>query len=46
MSRTYRYQDYLDEKGTTTSKAVIMTGGVKAWLKRFEGNNELVDYDD
>jgi len=40
------YQDYLDGVGGEHgSKAYVLTGGVKEWLKRFTGHEDLVDYD-
>ena len=44
--RTYRYQDYLEAKGDqTNSTAYILEGGVKAWLKKFGDQEDLVDKD-
>ncbi|KAF9468716.1 S-adenosyl-L-methionine-dependent methyltransferase [Collybia nuda] len=37
------YQDYLNETGTTTSQAYILQGGVKAWLAKYAGDDNLVD---
>ncbi|KAF8074493.1 S-adenosyl-L-methionine-dependent methyltransferase [Lyophyllum atratum] len=37
------YQDYLNETGTTTSTAVVLQGGVKAWLAQYGTEEDLVD---
>lgn len=29
------YQDYLDENGIKTSRAVVLKGGYKAWMAEF-----------
>jgi len=41
------YQDYLNELGVGAeqSSAVVLEGGVKAWLAKFEGDEALVDRD-
>jgi arsenical-resistance protein 2 len=37
------YQDALDEARLTTSEAVILTGGIKAWVASFgEGDDAVV----
>lgn len=37
------YQDALDEARLTTSEAVILTGGIKAWVGKFgEGEDAVV----
>jgi len=41
-----RYQDYLNETGTTTSTAYILQGGIKAWLAQYPDEEELVDADE
>lgn len=45
--RCIRYQDYLNELGVGTEQscAVVLEGGVKAWLAKFEGDDALVDRD-
>jgi hypothetical protein len=40
-----RYQDYLNETGTTTSTAYVLQGGIKAWLEKYAGEEDLVDKD-
>lgn len=40
-----RYQDHLTAQGNTTSKAYIMTGGIKAWLEKFDNTVDLVEED-
>lgn len=40
-----RYQDYLNETGTTTSTAYILQGGIKAWLEKYADDENLVDKD-
>jgi hypothetical protein len=40
-----RYQDYLNERGTTTSTAYVLQGGIKAWLAKYESEEGLVDKD-
>jgi hypothetical protein len=37
----YRYQDHLDSKGITTSKALVLEGGWKAWRAAFGEDAEL-----
>jgi rhodanese-related sulfurtransferase len=39
------YQDYLNERGTTTSTAYVLQGGIKAWLAKYESEEGLVDKD-
>ncbi|KAH7908531.1 S-adenosyl-L-methionine-dependent methyltransferase [Hygrophoropsis aurantiaca] len=39
------YQDYLNERGNTASKALVMTGGIKAWLQKYKEIEELTDQD-
>ncbi|PFH48233.1 hypothetical protein AMATHDRAFT_49679 [Amanita thiersii Skay4041] len=40
------YQDYLDAVGAEhKSQAYVLEGGVKEWLTRFTGEEDLVDYD-
>ncbi|KAH7920771.1 NAD(P)-binding protein [Leucogyrophana mollusca] len=39
------YQDYLDEHGNTGSKALVMTGGIKAWLEKYGEVKDLTDRD-
>ena len=42
-----RYQDYLDEldEGGAGQKAYVLQGGIKAWLAKFQGREDLVDED-
>lgn len=40
-----RYQDYLNEMDNTKSKVYVMAGGIKAWLKMFGTDEDLVEYD-
>ena len=42
-----RYQDYLDSKGEegTSSKAYVLQGGIKGWLAKFDGQEDLIDRD-
>lgn len=40
-----RYQDHLDARGNARSKAFVMQGGIKAWLKEFGDAPDLVDND-
>jgi len=37
------YQDYLNNKGNTTSKAFVLRGGMKEWLENFRDAVDLVD---
>ncbi|KAF9045091.1 S-adenosyl-L-methionine-dependent methyltransferase [Panaeolus papilionaceus] len=39
------YQDYLDAHGGKNSKAYVLKGGVKNWLEKYEGQEDLVDRD-
>ncbi|KAJ3574912.1 hypothetical protein NP233_g1432 [Leucocoprinus birnbaumii] len=39
------YQDYLNSIENTSSKAYVMAGGIKGWLSKFKGEEDLVDYD-
>lgn len=41
----YRYQDHLDSVGYTSSKAYIMAGGIREWMGKFQGEEDLVEYD-
>ncbi|KLO20699.1 hypothetical protein SCHPADRAFT_841891 [Schizopora paradoxa] len=34
------YQDYLDEKGITTSSARYLEGGIKGWASQWKGKEE------
>ncbi|KAJ3123571.1 hypothetical protein HK098_001826 [Nowakowskiella sp. JEL0407] len=41
------YQDALDEKGITTSKALVLEGGINGWVEKFKDDKNLVDeYDE
>ena len=42
-----RYHDYLSERadGDHRSKAYVLKGGIKQFLKEFEGNDDLIDHD-
>ncbi|KAJ7128098.1 Rhodanese-like domain-containing protein [Mycena filopes] len=35
------YQDALDAKGVRTSRAVVLEGGIKAWIEAFGEDEEL-----
>lgn len=39
------YQDHLDSVGYTSSKAYIMAGGIREWMGKFKGEEDLVEYD-
>ncbi|KAL9710082.1 hypothetical protein Ac2012v2_006377 [Leucoagaricus gongylophorus] len=39
------YQDYLDSVGCNSSEAYIMAGGIKEWMGKFKGEEDLVDCD-
>lgn len=39
------YQDYLNEREETASKAYVLQGGIKAWLEQYRADKDLVDYD-
>ncbi|KAF8631470.1 hypothetical protein AX15_002383 [Amanita polypyramis BW_CC] len=40
------YQDYLDGVSVDhTSNSYVMQGGIKEWLVKFKGQDDLVDYD-
>lgn len=41
MKSAHRYQDHLDAKGLTTSKAVVLEGGWKAWQKAYGQDAKL-----
>ncbi|ORY48521.1 hypothetical protein BCR33DRAFT_695723 [Rhizoclosmatium globosum] len=41
------YQDAMNEQGITTSKALILAGGIKGWVQQYKGDASLVDrYDE
>ena len=44
---TSRFQDYLNEQAgeNHSSKAYILRGGIKQFMKEFGGDEELVDKD-
>ncbi|KAF8626489.1 hypothetical protein AX17_006545 [Amanita inopinata Kibby_2008] len=40
------YQDYLDTVGQErASKAYVLEGGIRGWLSKYKGQDDLVDYD-
>ncbi|KXN82354.1 Arsenite methyltransferase [Leucoagaricus sp. SymC.cos] len=39
------YQDYLNSIGYTSSKAYVLAGGIKGWMSKYKGEDDLVDYD-
>lgn len=45
LREKYRYQDYLDSVGHSSSKAYVLSGGIKGWLAQYKGQDDLVDYD-
>ncbi|PPQ75554.1 hypothetical protein CVT24_013246 [Panaeolus cyanescens] len=39
------YQDYVDAHGGKNSKAYVLKGGIKNWLEKYEGQEDLVDHE-
>ncbi|TFK33855.1 S-adenosyl-L-methionine-dependent methyltransferase [Crucibulum laeve] len=39
------YQDYLNQIGNEESTAYVLQGGIKGWLSKFGGQNDLIDRD-
>jgi hypothetical protein len=40
-----RYQDYLNSIRYPESKVYVMAGGIKGWMAKYKGHDDLVDYD-
>lgn len=36
------YQDALDEKGVTSSKALYLEGGIKGWIAKYKEDESLI----
>ena len=36
------YQDALNEKGITTSKALYLEGGIKGWAEKYKDDESLI----
>ncbi|KAF9448813.1 S-adenosyl-L-methionine-dependent methyltransferase [Macrolepiota fuliginosa MF-IS2] len=39
------YQDYLDSVSHASSKAYVLSGGIKGWMAKYRDQTDLIDYD-